>query len=165
MQPRTKPLTVRDARRVHRTVIVGAEDFGIARRGLEAHRVQKKYYWLALIPLGGVWIYGVGQSAGELFGLLPEAPAQRAVTVEAPSEPLRPPLASGGGDSAVVESTTVSGRQPPAPVARPVAPPVTAPAPLAYADAEPVTDGAEPVDHPEVTDPHLRKLLRPAWED
>ncbi|HJR70683.1 MAG TPA: hypothetical protein VKA43_11625, partial [Gammaproteobacteria bacterium] len=65
--------------------------------------MQKKPYWLALIPLiplialGAVWIYAVGQSAGELLALLAAAPTQPVVAIEAPSEPLAAPSGAQHG--------------------------------------------------------------------
>ncbi|HJR69564.1 MAG TPA: hypothetical protein VKA43_05950, partial [Gammaproteobacteria bacterium] len=58
--------------------------------------------------------------------------------------------------------------EPPAVAAEPaprrVGPPAAELAPAVYTDAgdDPIADGTEPIDHPEVTDPHLRKLLQPA---
>jgi hypothetical protein len=128
--------------------------------------VRKKYYWFALIPLAGFWIYSISQSARELLGMLPAGPARPGVTLQLPNTPLRTPLATRVEEAAAAESMGAPAAElPPAPVPRPAAPPVAEPAPAVYADAEPVTRGAEPLDHPEVTDPHSRKLLRPAWDD
>jgi hypothetical protein len=123
--------------------------------------MQKKPYWLALIALiavGAVWIYAVGQSAGELLALLAAAPTQPVVAVEAPSEPLTAPLGAQRGHEAPVAEPSVVAAEP---APRRVDPPAV------YADAgdDPIADGAEPIEHPEVTDPHLRKLLQPAWDD
>jgi hypothetical protein len=129
--------------------------------------MQKKPYWLALIALiavGAVWIYTVGQSAGELLALLAAAPPQPVVAVEVPSEPLSAPLrAQRGHEARAAEPSVVAAE----PAPRRVGPPAAELAPAVYADAgdDPSADGAEPIDHPEVTDPHLRKLLQPAWDD
>jgi hypothetical protein len=121
--------------------------------------MRKKLYWLALIPLAAVWIYAVGRSAGELLelvALVDAAPAEPIVTVEAPSRPLVAPVAAQRDDEA--PATTPAPRQ--------VTLPTAEPAPRVYAAAaETVADDAEPLDHPEVTDPRLRKLLQPAWDD
>jgi hypothetical protein len=117
--------------------------------------MQKKLYWLALIPLAAVWIYSVGRSAGELLELLElvdAAPTEPIVTVEVPRQPLVAPVAAQRDDEA--------------PAPRQVTLPTAEPAPSVYvAAADTVADDAEPLDHPEVTDPRLRKLLQPAWDD
>jgi hypothetical protein len=130
--------------------------------------MQKKRYWLALMPLAAVWVYAVARSGGELFSLFSPEAAQAVLTVEAPSEPLVAPLAVQRGDEApAAEPPAIAAAEPPAPAPRRASPPPAEPPPAAHPDAgyDAAAAGTEPVDHPEVTDPHLRKLLQPAWDD
>jgi hypothetical protein len=120
---------------------------------------KKRRYVLVLIPLAAVWLYAVGQSAGRMFALIDGAP--RAL-VERPAvappywvhEPMAPQR-----DIAVTPAVV------PAAERRTAAEPWSPPAPVYAEPSYSQAPSAEPIEHPEITDPHLRRLLQPAWDD
>jgi hypothetical protein len=138
-------------------------------RGLEAQPMQKKHYAFALIAVAGaVWIYAVGQSTGELLGLIRAAPTRPAASVEAPSEPLAVRPSQREQERAPAAPTVAAGEGLPGLAPARVAPRPTEPEPAAYPDAGYASgrDDTEVIDdHPGVTDPVLRKRLQPAWDD
>jgi hypothetical protein len=145
-------------------------------RIIAAHRawirgamMQKKHYSLAIaVAVAAVWIYAVGQSAGELLGLLTPVPEQRqALLAGAPNEPHELRHALNRDEESALAPAAAAGERLPAAEPTRAASPAAEPARPVYADAgfDTAADGTEPLDHPEVTDPHLRKKLRPAWDD
>jgi len=131
--------------------------------------MDKKYYWLALMAaVTAVWLYAFGRSAGEMLALLASVPAPRTAAIAPPSEPLLtappPPV---GEERAVRAPTPTVAERSPAPEPSERAPQTAERAPRTPADTAyaPPAGAVEPIDHPEVTDPHLRRLLRPAWDD
>ena len=131
--------------------------------------MHKKYYWLVLMAaVTAVWLYTLGRSAGEMFALLAAVPAPRTATVAPTSEPLVAASRPHGNEESAVEAPAVAASEPSlAPEPSRIASQAAERAPRFHADTSyaPPAETAEPIDHPEVTDPHLRKLLRPAWDD
>jgi hypothetical protein len=122
--------------------------------------MHKKRYVLVLIPLAAVWLYAVGQSAGRMFALIDEAP--RAI-VE------RPPAATPdwAHEPTAPQSDGVAAAPPVVPAAeqRSAVEPWSPPPPVYAEPSYSQAPSVEPIEHPEVTDPHMRRLLQPAWDD
>jgi hypothetical protein len=127
-------------------------------------------YSLALVPLAAVWLYAVAQSSQQIRDVLKHTPAALEPKTSA-IEPLDAfpddvptrataaprPHAEGSAAAPTGEVTRV-----------PLSPPAeervpAAPLPGPYA-AEPVDD-ALALEHPEITDPVIRRRLAPAWAD
>jgi hypothetical protein len=123
--------------------------------------MQKKHYLLALIPLAAVWAYAVSQSALTFFAVLDAVPRGRVATVSPPVVGQdEPPIAGDETD------TSAAAAEAPAPIVGAPAAATQAYAPLRYAESGSDEAGdAERVEHPDITDPKMRKLLQPAWDD
>jgi hypothetical protein len=96
---------------------------------------NRRYLTLAILPLAAVWLFVVGQSMRSLVTTIAAAPVQPAAQ------------SATGRSSLPIEEANL---------------------PLGVdADGSPGTAEAatELQPHPEITDPHIRKLLQAAWDD
>lgn len=127
---------------------------------------MKRIRWVALavLPVAAIWIFVVSQSLRSLLSTL--ALGQQALRVEssvaAPAE--RSQLGALEDAGAASETSRTTPPEQPIHVDSDALRAADMLPPAVYADEMPATREAELV-HPEITDPHLRRLLRPAWED
>jgi hypothetical protein len=133
--------------------------------------MKTKHLLLAVIPLAAVWIYAISQSAESLYALLEAVPAQESETARAADgvaarkddADARPELRSPAVASPAVASPVAAASSPRPAIAAPITP---AAEPPRYPEPSYASFGeAVPLEHPEVTDPAMRKLLQPAWDD
>lgn len=128
--------------------------------------MRTKHYWLALLAIPAVWLYALGRSAGELLAVMPGpvAPVQVEPPAVLPGTPPAARLAEPVAEvrAGFVEPSIAEARPASMPSRAAPSSPELAPAVYAEASAEAST---EIVEHPEVTDPRMRKLLQPAWDD
>jgi hypothetical protein len=119
-----------------------------------------RYLALAILPLAVVWLFVVGQSMHSLVTMIAAAPMQPAVqsTTVPSSLPQRPREQSNADEVAQVPALATA--------TKPSIEEAHLP-PAVYADGSPgiVPPAIEQQPHPEITDPRIRKLLQPAWDD
>lgn len=126
--------------------------------------MRATHYGLALLPIGAVWLYVLGQSGQQLVELI-DGIASAAAPESSQEE--RAPLHVSAAESTIVAE------QPEAPTerARETArdePPASsryepAPLPEPYAAEPAAPDSAE--HRPEITNPAIRRRLQAAWDD
>ena len=120
-----------------------------------------RYLALAAVPLAAVWLFAVGQSMRSLVSMIDAVPARAADARAAdPAAVAREPGILSGG--AALGAAPAPAR----PASRPEEFPAQLP-PAVYADeVSSATQSPELLlEHPEITDPQLRRLLQPAWDD
>ena len=126
--------------------------------------MQTKHYLLALVPLLAVWMYAVSESAERMFHLFDEAPPRDAAASTSSAAPDALPLVAPSEPAEAAAH---------APAVQPAAGPDDIEGYEFLPRGEPQPAGAgsdyaardETLAHPDITDPHMRALLRPAWED
>ncbi|HEX7060476.1 MAG TPA: hypothetical protein VF200_00810 [Woeseiaceae bacterium] len=132
-------------------------------------------YLAPLLPLAAIWTYVFATSASQLHGLMPNRPAERQPTAVSqrplPAPPVSSRSAAVGPENASREAATevapdpeaVAATDPGAPVPLPVA--AFVPPNAALGAGEAAAAEQEPLEHPDITDPKMRRLLAPAWAD
>ena len=129
---------------------------------------KKQLLWLVPVALAAAWIYALGRSADGLRALLDSA-ADSAVIAAEPSAPLDASSSRRDDEPhTLAQPAAARSESPPVPMPRETAPPRAQLAPAVYADGSryaALAGADEPLEHPEITDPHMRKLLQPAWDD
>ena len=144
---------------------------GASLRGLMRN---KHYLTMALMVMAGIWLYAIGQSLGHLRALFDAVPVELGT---ARTEPTVENIESAS-QSTSARADEVPRRDAREPATADPAEAVPQPAPVPYrneADRGPLdraprfsidqTDLPADVVHPEVTDPRMRRLLQPAWDD
>lgn len=122
-----------------------------------------RYLALAAVPLAAVWLFAVGQSMRSLVSMIDAVPARAADARAAdPAAVAREPGIPSGGAAPAVFAAPVPARL----ASRPEEIPAQLPPAVYASEVSSATQSAElPVIHPEITDPQLRRLLQPAWDD
>lgn len=118
---------------------------------------------LLLIPLAGVWVYAMTQSGGQILALFPAAQESASATSEpAAAQPAPIPEAQLHIPGRVEEP----GPQPPNPRREQSAPPNEEFLPQPFdGNTDAAGDPQPQIEHPDITDPKMRRLLQPAWDD
>jgi hypothetical protein len=126
--------------------------------------MRKSRYLIALIPLVAIWVYAITQSAGQFFATIETARI---------NVPATQPVDSSADRGRVGENLTQTA-DPTELVPAGAGAPEIEPEHLADArdmheherDLEASRDSATHADeHPDITDPRIRRLLQPAWDD
>ena len=130
-------------------------------------------YLLALIPVAAIWLYAMGQSGGQMFALMKGIGG---ATNGAPEQPTDLESSVGQGSrisapDAAPSTSAVHERD--VPDARAAAPDWSPP-PQRDHDMARIGEVQQHIDenedpfagqHPDITDPKIRKLLQAAWAD